>query len=127
MTYFWVAVGGALGSLARYTTALAAARFIGVGFPWGTLLVNVTGSFVIGIAASLTAMGGRPLLGDDARGFVVVGLLGGFTTFSSFSLETINLARAGAGGAAVMNVIGSLVLCLSAAWLGFAIATAINR
>jgi fluoride exporter len=127
MTYVWVALGGALGSLARYGSALLAARFVGVGFPWGTLLVNVFGSLAIGVAASLTAAAGKPLLAGDTRAFVIVGLLGGFTTFSSFSLETLTLARAGAGTAAALNALGSLVLCLAAAWLGFALATLVNR
>ena len=74
------------------------------GFPWGTLFVNVAGSFAIGVLAALVTADGRPALGGDARAFVMVGILGGFTTFSSFSLETLKLARSGALGAAGANV-----------------------
>ena len=89
-------------------------------FPWGTLLVNVAGSFAIGLLAALVTADGRPALGSDARAFLMVGVLGGFTTFSSFSLETLTLARTGALGAAAANVALSLVLCLGGVWLGFA-------
>ncbi len=127
MAYVWVAVGGALGSMARYAVSLGAARWLGAEFPWGTLLVNVVGSFAIGLLAALVAADGRPLLGADARAFVLVGVLGGFTTFSSFSLETLQLARADALGAATLNVLLSVVLCLGGAWLGVASAGWLNR
>ena len=127
MTYLWVALGGALGSAARYASSTASARWLGAGFPYGTLFVNVAGSFAIGLLAALVAADGRPLLGTDARTFLVVGVLGGFTTFSAFSLETLELARSGALGAAVANVALSLVLCLLGAWLGFAAAGLLNR
>ena len=127
MVYVWVALGGALGSVARYASSVAAARWLGAGFPWGTLFVNVAGSFAIGVLAALVAADGRPLLGADARAFVMVGVLGGFTTFSSFSLETLELARGGALGAAALNVVGSLALCLVGVWLGFAAAGLLNR
>ncbi len=93
MTYVWVALGGALGSVARYACSVGAARWLGAAFPWGTLFVNVAGSFAIGLLAALVAADGRPALGSDARAFLLVGVLGGFTTFSSFSLETLD-ARA---------------------------------
>jgi CrcB protein len=127
MTVFWVALGGALGSVARYAFSGIAVRWLGAGFPYGTLFVNVTGSFTIGLLAALVASEGRPLLGADARAFLLVGVLGGFTTFSSFSLETLNLARSGALGPAVLNVAGSIVLCLAAVSLGFATAAWLNR
>src|SRR5262245_65192660 len=127
MTYLWVALGGALGSVARYACSGVAARWLGAGFPYGTLFVNVTGSFTIGLLAALVASGGRLLLGADARAFLLVGVLGGFTTFSSFSLETLNLARSGALGPAMLNVGGSVVLCLGAVWLGFTSAGLFNR
>ena len=127
MTYLWVALGGALGSVARYACSSAALRWLGAGFPYGTLFVNVTGSFAIGMLAALVASDGRPLLSPDARSFVLVGVLGGFTTFSSFSLETLNLVRSGALGAAGANVALSVVLCLFGAWLGFAAAGLLNR
>ena len=127
MAYLWVALGGALGSVARYACSTAAARWLGAGFPYGTLFVNVAGSFAIGLLAALVSSDGRPSLGFDARAFLLVGVLGGFTTFSSFSLETLELARRGALAAAGANVALSLVLCLFAAWLGFAAAGWLNR
>ncbi len=127
MAYVWVALGGALGSVARYAVSLGAARWLGADFPWGPLLVTVVGSFAIGLLAALVAADGRPLLGADARAFVLVGVLGGFTTFSSFSLETLQLARADALGVATLNVLLSVVLCLGGAWLGFASAGWLNR
>jgi CrcB protein len=127
MTYVWVAVGGALGSMGRYACSGLAARWLGAEFPWGTLFVNVVGSFAIGFLASLVATEGRPLLGADARALLIVGLLGGFTTFSSFSLETITLARNGALALAGSYVAASLIVCLTGAWLGFAGATLVNR
>lgn len=127
MTVLWVALGGALGSVGRYAVSGIAVRWLGAGFPYGTLFVNVTGSFTIGLLAALVAADGRPSLGADARAFLLVGVLGGFTTFSSFSLETLELARGGALGAAGANVVLSVVLCLFAAWLGFAAAGLLNR
>ena len=127
MSYLWVALGGALGSVARYACSLGAIRWLGASFPWGTLFVNVTGSFAIGMLAALVSADGRPMLGSDARSFLMIGVLGGFTTFSSFSLETLALARSGALGAASANVALSLVLCLGGVWLGFAAVAAFNR
>ena len=127
MVYVWVALGGAAGSVARYACSVAALRWLGSGFPWGTLFVNVAGSFAIGLLASLMTADGRPLLGTDARPLLLIGVLGGFTTFSSFSLETLNLARSGALGAALLNTAGSVALCLAGVWLGFAAAALINR
>jgi fluoride exporter len=127
MTYLWVALGGALGSVARYACSTAAARWLGAGFPYGTLFVNVAGSFATGLLAALVSSEGRPSLGADARAFVLVGVLGGFTTFSSFSFETLELARGGALGAAGTNVALSVVLCLFAAWLGFVAGGLLNR
>lgn len=127
MAYLWVALGGALGSVARFACSGLAARWLGLGFPWGTLFVNVAGSFAIGVLASLAAPDGRPLLAGDTRAFVLVGILGGFTTFSSFSLETLTLARNGSLGAAAAYVSSSIVLCIGAAALGFASTTLFNR
>jgi fluoride exporter len=127
MIYLWIAFGGALGSVARYACSTAAARWLGFGFPWGTLLVNSAGCFAIGVIAALVAADGRPLLGHDARAFLMIGVLGGFTTFSSFSLETLEIARAGALGAAALYVASSVALCLMAVWLGFAASGLLNR
>jgi CrcB protein len=127
LNYLLVALGSALGGMARYGAAGLAARLIGPTLPWGTLIVNVTGSFVIGFLATLAAPDGRLLLPPDARAFLVIGLCGGFTTFSSFSLETLNLARDGEWLWAASNVVGSVLLCLVAVWLGHIGAAALNR
>ncbi len=122
MTYLWVAIGGALGSVARYACAVLGLRLFGATFPWSTLLVNVSGSFAIGLLAALIPAGDRSIVTGDLRAFLMIGVLGGFTTFSSFSLETLNLARAGQWAAAGANVVASVVLCLLAVWLGYAAA-----
>jgi CrcB protein len=127
MSYIWVAIGGALGSVARYWCAGLMARVAGVTFPWGTLLVNVLGSAVIGVLAGLVAVDGKPLIASDMRAFLMVGVLGGYTTFSSFSLDTLNLARAGAWGAATANVVSSVVLCLAAVAIGYYVSATLQR
>jgi len=127
MPYLWVAIGGALGSVARYGCSGLALRWLGVAFPYGTLFLNVTGSFVIGVLGTLALDAERSLSTTDARAFLIVGILGGFTTFSSFSFETLSLARGGNLSGAAMNIVLSLVLCLGAVWLGYASATAFTR
>jgi CrcB protein len=127
MAYVWVAIGGALGSLARFGLVNVVVRAAGAAFPWGTLLVNASGSFVIGLLAALLTTEGKPLVVGDSRAFLMVGVLGGFTTFSSFSLETLSLARGGAWAAAGANVAASIVLCLVAVWIGFLVGAALNR
>ena len=127
ITFVWVAVGGALGSAARYGSSLLVAGWIGETFPWGTLLINVVGSFVIGFFGMLTGPDGRILVSPDIRQFVMVGICGGFTTFSSFSLQTLNLMRDGDMLRAGANVVGSVVLCLIAVWLGAVGAAALNQ
>ena len=122
LTYLWIAIGGALGSMARYACSSWAAHAVGETFPWGTLLVNVAGSFIIGFFATLTGPDGRWILPPDARLFVTVGVCGGYTTFSSFSLQTLNLVRNGEVAAALGNVVGSVVLCLLSVWAGYAVA-----
>ena len=113
-----VAAGGAAGSVARYWLALLVLRFTGPGFPWGTVLINILGSFVIGWFNALTAPGGRLPGADAARVLVMAGLCGGFTTFSAFSLQTIELLRTGQTGRAFANVAASVALCLGATALG---------
>jgi CrcB protein len=127
MSYVWVALGGAIGSVARFGCGSVAARLAGSAFPWGTLLVNVAGSLAIGVLAGLVTADGRALVSGDARALLMVGVLGGFTTFSSFSLETLELARDGAWAAAALNVVASFALCLVAVWLGYLLAGAVNR
>ena len=118
MNYLWVAIGSALGGMARYWCSGFAARLIGEWFPWGTLIVNVVGSFVIGAFAALSASEGPLLIRPEIRIFVMVGLCGGYTTFSSFSLQTFALWREGEWLWAGANSALSFVLCLLAVWLG---------
>lgn len=127
MNYVWVALGSALGGMARLGCAELALRFVGVAFPWGTLFVNVLGSFVIGVLAPLVLLGDGGLSLPQARAFLLVGVCGGFTTFSSFSLETLNLARNGDWGAASAYTLGSVVLCLAAVAIGYFGASALAR
>ena len=123
----WVALGGALGSVARYWFSGIIARFIGETFPWGTLIVNVSGSLLIGFIATVSGTDGRFLIPPEARQFMMVGILGGYTTFSSFSLQTLNLARDGEWLLAGANIVGSMVLCLIAVWVGHMLAVGVNR
>jgi fluoride exporter len=127
MTWLWVMLGSALGGVARYWLSGLAAHHIGETFPIGTLFVNVTGSFVIGFFATLTGPDGRVFVGTDARQFVMTGVCGGYTTFSSFSLQTLNLARDGEMALAGANAVVSLALCLVAVWLGHISAGALNQ
>ena len=127
ITYLWIALGGALGSMARFGCSSLVARLVGETFPWGTLIINVVGSLMIGFFATLTGPDGRVLVAPDARQFVMVGVCGGYTTFSSFSLQTLNLVRDGDLLAAGGNIVGSVVLCLAAVWLGHAAAAALNQ
>jgi CrcB protein len=117
MSYLWVTIGSALGGLLRYaitrwTLALS------VSFPYGTILINVLGSFVIGYFGTLTLQSGKYATSDNVRLFVMVGICGGFTTFSSFSLQTFDLLRTGAWGRALANVALSVALCLVAVAAG---------
>lgn len=127
MSYLWVALGGALGSTCRYAVGRAVARFADGTFPWSTLIVNVSGSLLIGLLAGLATADGRPAVSADARAFLLIGVLGGFTTFSSFSLETLELVRQGEWAGAMLNVLVSVALCLAAVSIGFAGATALSR
>ena len=122
-----VGIGSAIGGLARYGCSLFLARWLGETFPLGTLFVNVTGSFVIGLFFALTSPGGRLLISPEWRIFVTVGFCGGFTTFSSFSLQTLILLREGEWLYGGLNAVGSLVGCMLAVWLGFAFASAFNH
>lgn len=127
MVYLWVAIGGALGSLARFWLGNAVVLLAGTEFPWGTLLINVLGSFVISFFTVLTGSSQRFPLPYEARAFVTVGICGGFTTFSSFSLQTIELVRTGQAGRAGLYVAASVFLCLAGCALGFVSAAAVNH
>ena len=126
MTYAWIAFGSALGGVGRYWLALAMVRATGPEFPWGTILINILGSLLIGFFGALTASGGRLVVPPDIRVFVMVGICGGFTTFSSFSLQTLDLLRDGRVAQALGNIGLSVLLCLVAVAAGHYAATALN-
>lgn len=113
-----VAVGGALGSALRYLVSLAAVTWLGPGFPWGTLAVNLAGSFLIGLVHQLASDG--LVLGEDARLFLATGVMGGLTTYSAFSYETVRLLQTGSWGPAWLNVLVTTAACLTLCVLGLA-------
>jgi CrcB protein len=116
-TYFWVAIGSAVGGVSRYALTRLMVH-ASAQFPWSTVCINVLGCFVIGFFGTLTLAGGRYAVPEDVRMFVMVGICGGFTTFSSFSLQTFDLVRAGEWDRAALNVVLSVVLCLAAVAAG---------
>jgi CrcB protein len=120
-----VMLGGALGTLARYVVSVVAMPISGA-FPWGTVLTNVTGCFIIGFFGTLTLAHGRFPVSENVRLFVMIGMCGGYTTFSSFSLQTLDLLRAGAVTRAMMNVALSVALCVCAVGLGHLAAAHFN-
>lgn len=119
MNLLAVALGGTLGSMLRYLAVSAMNDRFGVGFPWGTLSVNVVGSFLIGVVAILFQQRYQGERDAFIRSLFMVGLLGGFTTFSAFSLETIQLLGSGLMLKAIVNIVGNVVICLIATGLGF--------
>lgn len=119
-SYFWITLGSALGGAGRYWCSGLVARHFGETFPWGTLAVNILGSFVVGFADAL-------LTSTPARQLVMAGLCGGYTTFSAFSLQTLNLARDGGWLRAGANVGASVVICLISVWVGHVAAVAFNQ
>lgn len=123
MTWLLIGVGGALGSVARHgLNHLVHQRFLASTFPLGIFLVNIVGSTLIGVAAGLLTSG-RAHLGVETRTFLFVGVFGGFTTFSSFSLDTLALFRDGHLLQALSNVVGQVGLSLLGVWLGFRLAS----
>src|SRR5215470_6224766 len=124
--YLWIAVGSALGGMVRYWCTGFAARMLGETFPWGTLLVNITGSLNHRLFRHPDRADGRIFASSTVRQFVMIGLCGGYTTFSSFSLQPLNLANDGEWLQAGGNIIRSVVLCLLAVWLGHILAVSIN-
>ena len=120
-----VGLGGAIGSIARYWVGLWALP-LSRGLPWGTVAINVAGSFAISFFGTLTLANGRYPVPDTARLFFMVGVCGGFTTFSSFSLQTLDLLRGGASGRAMLNIAASVLLCLGSVALGHALASQMN-
>jgi CrcB protein len=132
----WVAIGGSLGALVRYGAGLAAGRYLGAGFPWGTLAVNVTGCFLMGIVLHLI-LGLESHSGDALtpavrwqlslwRHGVAVGFLGGLTTFSSFGADTIRELQAGQIAVGLANIAANLLLSLVALWAGLALMQAVD-
>ncbi len=125
MLYLYVGVGCVIGSVARYLVGLALQIF--PGLPWGTLFVNITGSFIIGFYSTLSGPDGRLFASARQRQFVMTGICGGYTTFSSFSLETFRLAQSGERKSALLYIVLSVVGWLLAVWLGHITASRLNR
>lgn len=119
-TWLAIAIGGALGAVARWLVSDGLQRWLGRGFPWGTLAVNVAGSFVLGLAVVLLI--DRLALGPVWRAGILIGFVGAFTTFSTFAVETIELAGDGLTLRAGANVAASVLFCLVAAWAGMMLA-----
>jgi fluoride exporter len=127
LNYLAVMLGGALGTGVRFWVSGVIAERFGEAFPLGTLVINVTGSFIIGFFAELTGPDGVLLVRPIFRQFFMIGVCGGYTTFSSFSLQTLNLARDGEWLWAIGNTALSVLLCLGGVWIGHAAAEWLNR
>jgi fluoride exporter len=124
----WLAVafGAATGGMLRYGVALWFGGRAPAGFPWGTLFINITGSAFIGFFSTLSGPEGRLLVSPQTKLLVMTGICGGYTTFSTFSLETLRLMQDRQYGAAALNVVGSILLCLLGVWLGHTLAATLN-
>lgn len=127
MTWLWVALGSALGGVGRYGCIVWIDARIGDAFPWATLVVNVAGSAVIGLVATLGVPDARWFVPAEGRQFLVLGVLGGFTTFSAFSLQSLNLLQDGRWLPAGVYVAGSVLLCLLGVWAGHAAGSTVVR
>jgi len=122
MRILLIGLGGFAGSILRYWVSGFVQRIASPSlFPWGTLIVNLTGCLLIGILSELIAIRGRVLFGPEAYPLLVIGLLGGFTTFSTFANETVNTLRNGLTAIAIMNIVASLFLGLVGVWTGRAL------
>ena len=126
-SYISVALGSIVGAVARFLVSVLSVSQFGDGFPWGTLFVNITGSLAIGFYAALTGPDGRLLVSARQRLFVMVGICGGYTTFSSFSLETLRLVQSGNVRTAFVYLLVSAVTWIASVWIGYALAARINR
>ncbi|TCP62997.1 camphor resistance protein CrcB [Rhodovulum bhavnagarense] len=125
--YLAIAAGAAIGGVLRAGLSIGTVAWLGPGFPWGTLLANILGSFAIGLYAALTGPDGRLLVSARQRQFVMTGLCGGFTTFSLFSLENVTLLGGGEYRLAAFNIGGSVLAWLVAVWAGFALGSRHGR
>ena len=119
-----VCFGGAVGSGMRYLVAVGAARWLGADFPWGTLVVNLVGAFLIGLVQYLA---GAHVLSEEGRLLLSTGVMGGLTTYSAFSYETVRLAQLGDWRAASLNVVVTTILCLALCVAGTALGRLLTR
>ncbi len=126
LPYLLVAAGSAAGGMVRYGTSELFVRLIGAGFPWGTIVINVVGSFAIGLLNALVAPDGGLLLGSASRQLLMVGFLGGYTTFSAFSLQSLQLLQAGRWTASTLYILSSVILCLAGVAIGQFIAKSLR-
>jgi len=126
-SYVAVALGSIIGAVARFLVSVLFVSQFGNGFPWATLFVNVTGSMMIGFYAALTGPDGRLMVSPRQRQFVMVGICGGYTTFSAFSLETLRLVQSGRSDTALVYLLVSAVTWIASVWLGHALAARLNR
>ena len=127
VTVFLVGLGSAIGGIFRFAVSGLVARSLGETFPLGTLIVNVSGCYLIGLFSGITGTEGRLLVSPAVRQFFILGIFGGYTTFSSFGLQTLNLVRDGDWMKAGANAILSMILCLVAVWLGQGTAMVLNQ
>jgi CrcB protein len=125
--YMTVALGSLIGGTLRFGLSGLVENWLGAAFPWGTLIINVTGSFAIGLFAALTGPDGRWLVPLPWRQFFMVGVCGGYTTFSSFSLQTLALTQDGEWLGAGLNILMSVAFCLAAVWAGHVCAGVLNH
>ncbi|MGJ3259247.1 MAG: fluoride efflux transporter CrcB [Rhodospirillales bacterium] len=121
--FFYVAAGGAIGAVGRFSVDRLTAALLGHGFPYSTLIVNIAGSFVLGACISAMALVWSPSL--EIRAMIVVGVLGAFTTFSAFSLDTVTLMTRGETAHAMIYVAVSVIFSIAALWAGMTISRAI--
>ena len=126
-SYIAVVLGSIVGASARFLVSVLFLSQFGDGFPWATLFVNVTGSFAIGFYAALTGPDGRLFVSVRQRLFVMVGICGGYTTFSSFSLETLRLVQSGNVQTAIVYLLVSVITWIASVWIGYALAARLNR
>ena len=125
-TTLYIVLGGAIGTFARYAISVAALP-ISRQLPWGTILINISGCALIGFFGTLTLAHGRYPVSENFRLFVMTGICGGYTTFSAFSLQTLDLMRGGAMTRALLNVALSVILCIAAVALGHLVASKLNQ